>query len=226
MARRRDIRYSSWKLTAVANLIGGKHIYDAQGILGRVDKKGGNIVATALENAQRAGTAAGYAEERMFVKTITVGKGLSHKKLDIKARGKMGVIRVPKSNLRLTLEEKSPGDFYKMLLKGEATPGLGHFFRRLLYNNDAGFEHVKALSHLTTSNGRYYRRTQFKRLVAMVQKEYQKRGLVMREDKIERNLLEKVTADFVGLLERHREQSSLQQQASRQAHFEKNYRKH
>ena len=75
----------------------------------------------------------GMAPERLFVKTITVGKGLSHKKIDIKARGKHGVIKVPKSNLRLVLEEKGLEDFYKMLLKGEATPGLAAFFRMVLY---------------------------------------------------------------------------------------------
>ena len=67
------------------------------------------------------------------MKTITVGKGLSHKKIDIKARGKHGIIKVPKSNLRLIMEEKGLEDFYKMLLKGEASPGLATFFRMVLY---------------------------------------------------------------------------------------------
>ena len=65
----------------------------------------------------------------MFVKTITVGKAYSHKKIDIKGRGRHGVIHVPKSNLRITMEEKNIVDFYKMILKGETTPGMGRFFR-------------------------------------------------------------------------------------------------
>ena len=75
-------------------------------------------MGNCLENARSSGMREGYAEERMFVKTIIVGKGISHKKIDIKGRGRHGMIKVPKSNLRLELEEKSAIDFYKMLLKG------------------------------------------------------------------------------------------------------------
>lgn len=133
LARRLDIPYSAWKLLMAANLIRGKHVYDAQGVLSHVNKKGGVIVSNALANARKSGVRAGYSEERMFVKTIIVGKGYSHKKIDIKGRGRQGTIHVPKSNLRIVLEERSPTDFYKMVLKGEASPGLGHVFRKLLY---------------------------------------------------------------------------------------------
>ena len=46
----------------------------------------------------------------------------------------------------------------------------------------------------------------------------------MNADKIERNLLEKVTADFVELLERQRDKTLLTQAAARQSHFDKNYK--
>jgi len=112
-------------LNAVAKLINGKHVFDAQSVVSSVDKKGGRFVGNCLMNALKSGVRQGYAEERMFVKYITVGKGYSHKKIDIKGRGRHGVIQVPKSNLRIVLEERSVVDFYKMALKGEATPGLG-----------------------------------------------------------------------------------------------------
>jgi len=47
----------------------------------------------------------------------------------------------------------------------------------------------------------------------------------MREHKIERNLLEKMGDEFVELTERAKEQSMLMQQAARQSHFDKNYKK-
>ena len=108
IARKLGIHYSSYKLMAVANLITGKHIYDAINILADVDKKGGPIVASVLHAARKNGQNKGYSEERMFVKYSIVGKAISHKKVDIKGRGKMGMIKVPKSSLRITLEEKSP----------------------------------------------------------------------------------------------------------------------
>lgn len=81
------------------------------------------------------------------------------------------------------------------------------------------------MSHMTTSEGRKYRRTQFKRLVALVKKEYQAKGIAMRESKIERNLLEKAAKEFVNFKNTVSERQMLTQRATRQSHFEKNYKK-
>jgi len=107
-ARKNEIPYSAWKLMTVANLITGKHIYDAMNIVAGVDKKGGPLVKSVLEAARKNGEKKGYSEDRMFVKTSIVNKALDHKKIDIKGRGKTGVIKVPKSALIITLEEKAP----------------------------------------------------------------------------------------------------------------------
>ena len=159
-------------MTAVAHCIQGKHIGDALVTLSNRDKKGADIIHSVVRAAKHNGTKQGLSEERMFIKTAIVGKGLSHKKIDIKGRGKHGVIRVPKSSFKLVVEEKSPADFYKMCLKGETPPAVGMIFRRLLFQNNTDFKSVASLSHMTTSRGRNYRRTQFKRLVQLVKKEY------------------------------------------------------
>ena len=78
---------------------------------------------------------------------------------------------------------------------------------------------------MLTSNGRRYRRVQFKRLVQSVKKEYLKRGINMREHKIERNLLEKVGARFVAKREAIAERDLLAKQSKRTKHFEQNYKK-
>jgi ribosomal protein L22 len=118
---------------AVANLITGKHIYDAINALSDVDKKGGPVVASVLQAAKKNGENKGFAEERMFVKTSIVGKAISHKKIDIKGRGKMGMIKVPKSSITITLEERSPQDYYKMIMRGDTPPGIAATYRKLLY---------------------------------------------------------------------------------------------
>jgi ribosomal protein L22 len=133
IAKKLDIPYSSIKLMAVANLITGKHIYDAIATLNGVDKKGGPIVESVLFAAKKNGQNKGFNEERMFVKTSIVGKGISHKKVDIKGRGKMGMITVPKCSLVITLEERSATDYYKMIMKGETPAGIAATYRRLLY---------------------------------------------------------------------------------------------
>ena len=108
IARKYNIKYSAWKLMSVANLITGKHSYDAMNMLGNVDKFGGPVVRSVLEAARKNGENKNFSEDRMFVKTAVVGKALHHKKIDIKGRGRTGVIKVPVSHLTITLQEKSP----------------------------------------------------------------------------------------------------------------------
>lgn len=149
-----------------------KHIYDALTQIANVAKKGGKIVKSVLEAARVNGIKKGFSEERMFVKEVVLGKALGPKKLDIKARGKYGLIHAPRCHITVILEEKSASDFYKMMVTGNAPPAMGHVFRKMLYQNDADFERVRALSHMTTARGRYYRKVQFRRMVQLLQKEY------------------------------------------------------
>lgn len=95
-----------------------------------------SVVEAARHNAVRKG----YAEERLFVKECIIGKKLGQKKMDIRARGKFGMMHQPISSIRVVLEEKSPADFFKMMLKGECPPTMGHVFRKMLYQSDANFE--------------------------------------------------------------------------------------
>lgn len=104
----------------------------------------------------------------MFVKEIILGKKLGQKKIDIKARGKFGMIQAPRSHITVVLEEKSAADFYKMVVTGKTPLAVGHIFRKMLYQNDADFERVRALSHMTTARGRYYRKVQFERMVMLL----------------------------------------------------------
>lgn len=47
----------------------------------------------------------------------------------------------------------------------------------------------------------------------------------MKKEKIERNLLEKAAAEFISMRKSNDEQRMLTSRTSRQAHFEKNYKK-
>ena len=78
----------------------------------------------------------------MFIKSIVCGKGIFQKKLDIKGRGKMGIIKVPKTKINLVLEEKHPQEYYKMLLKGECPPGMADLLKKMLSHSQANFEQV------------------------------------------------------------------------------------
>ena len=158
IARKFNCDYSVYKLNAAAMLVRNKHIYDAMAIIDNCAKKGGKIVNSVLQAARVNGIRKGYAEERMWVKEVVLGKKLGGKKMDIRARGKFGIIHAPISHITVILEEKSPVDFYKKMISGNAPETLGYMFRRMLYQNDADFNTVQKLSYLTTSQGRYYRR--------------------------------------------------------------------
>ena len=149
----------------VCNVIRNQNVTDAQVALGNFPRKGARIVNELLEKAILAGERKGFVVSRMYVHTVTVGRAKWFEKVDIKGRGRTGRIRTEKTSLRLVLAERSPSDFFEMVLKGETPKGVAQVFRRMLFQNFANFEHVRAASHMTTSEGRRYRRVQFQRLV-------------------------------------------------------------
>lgn len=136
-----------------------KHVYDALNLIGSIAKKGGKTIKSVIEAARVNGLNKGYSEERFFVKEIIIGKALGPKKIDIRARGKFGMIHAPKSSITVIMEEKSPADFFKLVMTGHCPPAVGYIFKKMLFQSDADFEQVKALSHMTTSQGRHYRKT-------------------------------------------------------------------
>ena len=128
-------------------------------MLNNIDTKASGILVRLLNSARKNGIQQGMSEEKMFVKTVLCGKGLMFKKLDIKGRSRMGIIRVPKCSVKLVIEEMHPVDYYKMMVKGNSPPGMGRVMKTLLAQSEADFDKVKELSYMTTSRGRYYRKT-------------------------------------------------------------------
>ena len=64
---------------------------------------------------------------------MILGKKLGPKKIDIRARGKFGIRYAPRSHITVIMEEKSPADFYKMMVAGQCPPAIGFIFKRMLY---------------------------------------------------------------------------------------------
>lgn len=132
-ATKRKQRVSSYKLTRVCNLVAGRHIYDAIALTKNLNSKSGEIVRSVLEAARKNGLNQGYSEDRFFVKTAITNRKLTGKKIDIKGRGKHGVIQGTSSTCRIWMEEKNPADYYKMILLGKTPTGIAWMMRRVLY---------------------------------------------------------------------------------------------
>jgi large subunit ribosomal protein L22 len=115
-AKKTNIRHSVYKLALVARLLNKKHLYDAQSILNHLPKKAADIIKKTLNSARANAVQQGMQEERLFVKSIICGKGCLYKKLLIQGRGRMGIMRVPKSSIKIELEEKPLNDWYKLML--------------------------------------------------------------------------------------------------------------
>jgi hypothetical protein len=84
----------------------------------------------------------GLHEQRLFVKSIICGKSISHKKLDIKGRSRVGERKVPKCTVKLVLEEKPLEEFYKLLLIGKCPPALATQMKTMMVQSDADFERI------------------------------------------------------------------------------------
>ncbi|KAJ2777159.1 39S ribosomal protein L22, mitochondrial [Coemansia javaensis] len=97
------------KLRMIANQITGLPIGEAIRQMQFSAKKAARVIRSSLEWAQQAG-----ARERemdpanMFLKVVRVGKGRYGKKLDIKGRGRTGLIRKPTAHLMYVVQEKQP----------------------------------------------------------------------------------------------------------------------
>lgn len=188
-------------------------------MLANLPTKSSVVIQKLLASARLNGARVGMAEERMFVKEVVCGKAFLFKKIDIKGRGRMGIIKVPKCHVKLTLEEKPLEEFYKMVLKGDTPPAFGTMIKTMLYQSGADFEKVASLSHMTNSKGRHYRRTQFKRLIQHIQKVYRSKGQKFRRDKIERNVLDKLTARWSERVRQEMMQMELEEKNERQQLF-------
>lgn len=190
-----------------------------------MDKKGADYLYRLLTKMKDDGTEKGYNPDLFYVAEAFVGKGIRSKKIDIKARGKFGVIRRPKSSLTIVMHEKPLEHMIKESLVGKTPPGIGEIFRKRLYETNANFQDVRKYSFMLTSKGRAYRREQFKRLIILTKKEYQKKGIYLKDKQIEKYLLEKQMQIIVKERKEIYEDTERDKIFLRKKFFEANYEK-
>ncbi|RJR14285.1 50S ribosomal protein L22 [Candidatus Parcubacteria bacterium] len=91
------------KVRLVANLIRGKSISAAHAALRFLPDKSGPVMNKLLDSAVANARQAGLTPEQLFVKTITVDKGLVMRRYRPFARGRAGSVRKTMSTVRLEL---------------------------------------------------------------------------------------------------------------------------
>ena len=107
VANLRSARISSQKARLVANLIRGKDVEEAIGILTFAPQKSAHIIKKVLESAiANAEHNQGLDVDSLFVSTIAVDESFTMKRIRARARGRADRYFKRSCNISLTLEEK------------------------------------------------------------------------------------------------------------------------
>ncbi len=95
------------KTRLVADLVRGKKVEEALTILKFLQKRSAESMGKMISSAVANAVAGGANKDRLYVKTITVDKGLVMKRFMPRARGSASRINRRLSHLSVTLAEKA-----------------------------------------------------------------------------------------------------------------------
>lgn len=96
-------RQSPRKVRLVANLIRGKSVPEARAALRFLPKKSAPAIEKLINSAVANARASGMSADNLFIKTITVDKGMVLHRNRPFARGRAGIIRKTMSVIKLEL---------------------------------------------------------------------------------------------------------------------------
>ncbi|MEW6140524.1 MAG: 50S ribosomal protein L22 [Thermodesulfobacteriota bacterium] len=102
----RHARIAPRKARLVADLVRGKRVEDAIGLLRFTPKKAAEMLKKLIESAlNNASKSAGVDEDRLFISRITVDDGPTAKRWRPRAMGRATRIRKRTSHIHVALEE-------------------------------------------------------------------------------------------------------------------------
>ncbi len=102
----KNYRQSPRKVRLIADLVRGKSTVEALTTLRFVDKRAAGPFAKVIESAIANAKHQGKDLEKLFVKTVTVNKGVTHKRSMPRARGSASRINKRNSHISVELGEK------------------------------------------------------------------------------------------------------------------------
>lgn len=98
-----NYRQSPRKVRLVADMIRGKGVVEAKAALMFAEQKSSEAIEKLLDSAVANATSQGVSAETLFVKTISVDKGLVMRRFKPMARGRAAGVRKTSSIVRLEL---------------------------------------------------------------------------------------------------------------------------
>ena len=102
----KDYRQSPRKVRLIADLVRGKKVNDALATLKFVDKRAAGPFAKVIESAVANAKDHGKDVDKLYVKTVTVDKAPTMRRMRPRARGSASRINKRNSHIRVELAEK------------------------------------------------------------------------------------------------------------------------
>lgn len=132
-ARKNNLNYSSMKLMKTGTVLIKKTLLDAQMIAEQDITKGGIYFRKILESVKRNGIRKGYNPDHFFVESLIIGRAYRGRKIEYKAKGRNGIIRMPKSSITVTCVERPMKEYTRDALIGKFPISHGIILRKQLF---------------------------------------------------------------------------------------------
>jgi hypothetical protein len=194
------LKYSAYKLNASCMHIRNQRLHHALSITERDISKGGQLIKEYLQKFlarikkdEEARADKGLLNDKPYhewhVAEAYVGKKNGNKIPHQRAKGRMVFITKHWSRLNLVFKRIDAVEASQHILTGKSDPTYAYYNRQYLFLSNASLQEIKSKSHITTSRGRLYRRTQFNRMITLLRERYSKRtGTLLSKQVIEENL--------------------------------------
>jgi large subunit ribosomal protein L22 len=102
----KNYRQSPRKVRLLADLVRGKEVKKALGVLSFVNKKASEPFAKLIRSAEANAKAQGMDPDRLIIKNVAVDKGEVYKRFMPRARGAASAIHKRNSHISIELGEK------------------------------------------------------------------------------------------------------------------------
>ena len=167
-----NIKGSVKKLKPTVDLIKGMHLYDAMSTMEMTRKRAAAPIFRALNMVRNHALGVGLNQDHLWVKSIELQKKTRLKNIYYHAMGKSGILKRDFSRVKITLEEKSPEQIFKLFITGQAPNGLVKLWRQYFQENDYDLEDIRKFQFVLTSKGRQQRRLMIKRRAQKMQDDF------------------------------------------------------
>jgi hypothetical protein len=194
------LKYSAYKLNISCRLIRDKRLLHALSIANSDISKGGQLIKEYLQKFiarikkdEAARLDKGLDIEKPYhewhVVEAYVGKKNGNRIPHQRAKGRMVFITKHWSRLNLVFKRIDAVEASRHILTGKSDPTYAFLTRQYLFLTNSSLREIKNKSHITTSRGRLYRRTQFKRMITLLRERYSQRmGVLLSREAVEEHL--------------------------------------